>query len=67
MSDLYIGSPFVKNTVIFDTRTKWSGVIVNGVDGAPLSNYFLKTSGTADPVIGSNGDIVNKTLLLDWV
>lgn len=37
----------VKNTIIFDTRTKWTGVIVNGVEYAPFSNYIVKDSTTA--------------------
>lgn len=67
VSDLYIGEPFVKNTVNFDTRTKWSGVIVNGVRDAPLSNYFLDKSSTATPVKGAGDEIVSKSLTLDWV
>ena len=40
----------MKNTIIFDTRTKWTGIIVNGVDLAPFSNYIVKDSTTAIPV-----------------
>lgn len=68
VSDIYIGSHLVKNTIIFDTRTKWTAVIVNGVDGAPISSYQIQNSDSAVPIISEATDeIEEKTILMDWV
>lgn len=44
---LYMGSDHVVSKVVFDTRTKWTGVILaNAVNADNPSRYALEDSGT---------------------
>jgi len=38
--DLYVGSEFAHTYVLFDTRTKWTGVVVAGAEGAGAVNSY---------------------------
>lgn len=52
--DLYVGSEFAHTYVLFDTRTKWTGVVAAGAEGAGVvSSYDLQDSTTK---VGVNRD-----------
>ena len=68
VGNIYIGSNLAKLTIKFDTRTKWTGVILNGVIGAPPSSFKVRDSLTAEPIISEATDEAEvKSLAMDLV
>ena len=51
-----IAIPTFLNSIIFDTRTKWTGIITKGVNGAPSSDFLPWQSTTATPVDSEKTD-----------
>ena len=63
----YVGSEKINTKVVFDTRTKWSGIILPTASNADNpSTYDLQTSTTAVPYL-PRGHLEHTSLTLDLV
>ena len=55
IGNLYAGSDHILTKVIFDTRTKWTGIILDNAENAPNpSDYQLEASGSQVPYLPNN-------------
>ena len=65
IGDLYVGSDKILTKVIFDTRTKWTAVILDKAENAENpSRYQLEASGSQVPYL-PNGHLERISLRLD--
>lgn len=62
VGNLYVGGDRVLTKVIFDTRTKWTGVILDNAEGAENPSPYSLTASGSEIAYQPNGELERKNL-----